>query len=915
MASIFPGLESERGCCSAKGARNDLIELSNVQNPTYGVSATYYKLGPNLTTTLMLNNKGPEPILAMPRIYSLSGTRLDLAPISVPATSYLEVDMNVMLAAAGPDFREGSLKINYQGGEYQMGAQVKMVNEQNGLIWAEQLVYTSKFVSNKLESVWWLPNENMETRLVVSNTSYSSVTVTLSVDGTTPQQSAPVQITLARSETRVLDIMADLVGSPNGTLHIKGGVSITHTGNPGAVLARMFIAKPSHGYSAAVPFIDPENTVSQRWHGNGFRFRNVNGAKLESGIAVRNIGSSVSRVKGKIIYTQPNGDVSLIHLPERQIPAGSTRTFDLGTIIDNASVPASVKIGGIEIEYDTPKGSIITLVQSGSSNGEHIFQVPMFDPQNMPSSAGGFPWKADSDFRTIVYIKNETDQPRKFTADLLFEGGKYGTGLISIKPGETKAIDFRQIRDDQTPDVNGNTIPLYLEQGQIAWSVAGNANKTLSGRSEQISLSRGIASTYSCANCCPNSFFAAWLEPDAVANSIGGITPFLAMQQDTTCFGTETTPYQVFADFWDTTNQNVAEVEFDGTTTAVGIGQAEIQAFWNGTVWYNLEGGFCDSYNVPNSPTAPIEVVPLVEILRNGQVISNPSITTNVSVGERIDLSSRITDGTGSNSQWSIPGTRISNYTVTYTNETGPTSAIVTELAPESLNQTTVQFYWIDGANPRIVEYSVNIGNQTFTAQAKFNVRRPTVTLSSTTADVGLGSVTLPDNSSVFALHYGSPTATPGITFSASATLPPGVAGQIVWVQVVNLSTRKRKPNLGNEQVLQGAGLDTLFPMGIDTASENDSPLQPLDPSCDYTSVSANDSFSTFLMFKPQVASGQSIYVPLRHISWSWAGTGTRGSNCTSWTLSNVSRTVNPQSMDTLEHPEWVANITQFEFR
>ncbi len=129
---------------------------------------------------------------------------------------------------------------------------------------------------------------------------------------------------------------------------------------------------------------------------------------------------------------------------------------------------------------------------------------PMFDPEKMPSSAGGFPWKADGDFRTIVYIKNETDEPRKFTAFLTWEGGGYATGITEIKPNQTVAIDFREMRGSLTPDQMGNVIPFDLESGQIAWSASGSEPKTLSARSEQISVSEGIASTYSCANCCPN---------------------------------------------------------------------------------------------------------------------------------------------------------------------------------------------------------------------------------------------------------------------------------------------------------------------------------------------------------------------------------------------------------------------------
>lgn len=377
---IFDIAKPKSSCCGQKPESISYAALNPVYE-TYKLTGTYYSLRENLAASLMLNNKGPEPINATPTFYSMSGTRLTLAPIVVPATSYIDVDMDQLLADAGDEFREGSLKVAYQGGEYQLGAQVKLVDQQNSLIWAEQLVYTSKFTSSRLENVWWLPYEDSKIRVAVSNTSSGTVTATIAVDGTSPHQSSPAQIILAPWETRNLDILGDLVGDENGSLHTKGGISITHSGSPGAVLARMYIAKPNKGYSATASFIDPETTASQRWHGNGFRFRNVNGAKLESGIAVRNVGTLLSHVKGKLIYTKPNGEVETINLPEKQIAAGATRAFDLGSAIDNANVPASVKTGGIEIEYDTPKGTIITSVQSGSANGEHVFQVPMFDPQ------------------------------------------------------------------------------------------------------------------------------------------------------------------------------------------------------------------------------------------------------------------------------------------------------------------------------------------------------------------------------------------------------------------------------------------------------------------------------------------------------------------------------------------------------
>ncbi len=612
--NLFNVAELKRGCCSASSNETSAVRLNNLAYESYTLAATYYSLNENLTSTLMLNNKGPQPIEATPTFYSLAGTRLRLAPIVVPAASYLDIDLHQLLAGAGEEFREGSVKIAYQGGDYQLGAQVKLIDAQRSLIWEEQLVYPSKFVSNRLESVWWLPVEDMTTRLVVSNTKYSAVTVTLKVDGTSPGQTAPVQIQLNPSQTRVLDVMRDLIGNENGSLQAKGGISITHTGSPGAVLAKMMIAKPTQGFSSTMRFIDPESTASQKWHGNGLRLRHVNGSQLQSLLVARNTTDQVSRIHGKIPYTRPNGAMAAVNIPITQIAPHSTKIVNLQNLIDSANVPGSVRYAGIELEYDTPKGSVVTSVLSVSQNGNHVFQVPIFDPMKTPSSAGGYPWKADGDYVTLLYVKNETDQPKKYTAFLVFDGGSYSLGVSEIKANQTVAVDFKHIRDEQIPDRNGSIIPLTAVKGQIAWSVSGVENKVLSGRSEQISLSRGVASTYDCRNCCPNSVYDAWLDPFSVYENIGSTTGFLANQRDISCNGQIYGPYTPTSQTWNSTDWNIASVNGYGMETGVGVGMANIQSSWEAVTWWDWGSEACDPTAVPVMAEAPVEVIPNLTI-------------------------------------------------------------------------------------------------------------------------------------------------------------------------------------------------------------------------------------------------------------------------------------------------------------
>lgn len=58
-------------------------------------------------------------------------------------------------------------------------------------------------------------------------------------------------------------------------------------------------------------------------------------------------------------------------IPETRIEANSTRIVRLNRIIEKANIPASIGYAGIELEYDSPPGTITTSVQRVSADGSH----------------------------------------------------------------------------------------------------------------------------------------------------------------------------------------------------------------------------------------------------------------------------------------------------------------------------------------------------------------------------------------------------------------------------------------------------------------------------------------------------------------------------------------------------------------
>lgn len=98
---------------------------------THTLVGSYYSLKENHETTLMFNNKGPEPLVVSAAFFSLSGERLEIPALTIPPISYREVDLRELLAGHFPQFEEGSLQVSHHGMRLQLGAQFKILKRGN----------------------------------------------------------------------------------------------------------------------------------------------------------------------------------------------------------------------------------------------------------------------------------------------------------------------------------------------------------------------------------------------------------------------------------------------------------------------------------------------------------------------------------------------------------------------------------------------------------------------------------------------------------------------------------------------------------------------------------------------------------------------------------------------------------------
>ena len=111
----------------------------------------------------------------------------------------------------------------------------------------------------------------------------------------------------------------------------------------------------------------------------------------------------------------------------------------------------------------------------------------------------------------------------------------YSPPIQTIAPGQTVAIDLRELRDRQKPDAYGRTLPLDATGGQLHWSTRGNTRLPMIG---QVSISNGVSMTAACGEpCCGDMFAGGFMSPGGAFGLPGATTTFVANEQWQDCWG------------------------------------------------------------------------------------------------------------------------------------------------------------------------------------------------------------------------------------------------------------------------------------------------------------------------------------------------------------------------------------------
>lgn len=510
----------------------------------------------------MLNNNSPTEMHITPTLYhsgrDIAGDTVVLQPAE---TRWIAV-RDLLPSQARPAEGIDALELRFFG--YLLDLRTQIVTRRSPSLGSVDVLFTGmgEFRSRKLSSVWIVPAGGRAI-LTLGNTTDEELTASL--QGDHPSR----RIRLAPHETLTLV----RPGSPNKPS--PDSLTVISDGPVGALRAGGYLEFGRRTFGL-VRFYDTATARQAHLSASNLRVGNtdVQMALLNTSdrpVVVQPEARPATREGGQPILLP-----SITVLP-RQSVAIDTRGLR-GTAFERAS---------IRVVSNGAPGNLVGYVAAIDRSSLVAYELPLREPGPMRQSTGNYPWRLDGDYSSVVSIVNVGATTAAFSAIITYAGGQYRVPPETLPPGATATFDIRDVRARQIPGLDGGLLPLEAEKGQFKWSIGGPVNEArLNGRMEIVSRSTGQSSSYSCAQCCPDSYSSGILQPSAVWTPSGWSTQFTVLSQLRTCSGSEGGQLYAWADSWGVANPSVASVDTTGygTANANGLsgGHTGIAGHWTG---------------------------------------------------------------------------------------------------------------------------------------------------------------------------------------------------------------------------------------------------------------------------------------------------------------------------------------------
>jgi hypothetical protein len=454
------------------------------------------------TCEIVLNSRSPHPIDVTPTLYTIDGEQVNGEPVTLQPAEIRFVPIESLM----PDgykgrHRWGGISLSYTGGILEVWAQITFrgVGDKGSI--DETFNLSEDQGSDTREAVWSMPKGSRAV-LAVGNSSDTPIQTTAQFsDG----ESEVVNIAPFATE-----FLRRNAHEGQGSDASSDSVKLTIVGPPGSLRVAGFVLGGEQSFNSSIRFADTKKVAQPNLYATNLRLDNIDPRML-----IEN--TSDSGISARPKFFPATGDQgNPIELPEIILAPRQIADVDLRPLTEAAITRTDLNFVSVQVLNSGAPGSLIGGLYSTDKVKRLRYDVPLRDSGPMRSSTGSYPWRVDDDYRTIVNITNISDHTASFIVDIRYATGHYFVPAKDLAANGTATFDLRQLIREQKPDNQGNVIPLSTTGGQFHWSIFGSPpSSKFIGRSEVVSVSNRVSSSYSCPACCPESGpFGSIIPPD-----------------------------------------------------------------------------------------------------------------------------------------------------------------------------------------------------------------------------------------------------------------------------------------------------------------------------------------------------------------------------------------------------------------
>ena len=629
-------------------AHNTQMAQQTTQGAPREIDFPYYSLRDGYSSLLQLVSDSPVSLPIEVTIRSSSGRNILKKDMNISSQEKLMIELQSLVASLNgeseDDFQEGSISVRYASDTRPIMGQITVTNPYLNLIFESRLAINDPGDSNipaVLEGIWWGLKPGRQTKVMVANTSNSSVTadVSLTFRG---QRHLGALISFAPYETKVLSIRELLAKFNADTEFVsEGGITITgHSPSP-VLIASGMTADLNSGFSTTMHFPPAGTPQTSTLLAPGVPIGTPSAESpfalagtFTPHVVVRNLSSSPQTATVSVEYPTASG-TQLITLDPINLAAYATKDVALDSTVQDR-LPLPLPYCSIQVKNSGSPGSAVAEISSVAHNQDLVVDSKLGDPTDRLSGSGINPWHLDDQTESVLFLANESDAPARVAFQIQAQRTIYHLTDLKLNPHETRAIDIRKLRDAQKPDMFGNTIPAKATDGSLFWVKMDRV--PMIGRTLVFSSHKGISSNFdcSCTLHCPQGYLALSVAPSSATMTINGTQQFTATESWGDCSGIVYYYDQTTSSTW-TSNSSACTVGNNGLgssgiATAIEPGSATITASYTDDAphWSAALQDCIDRY-IQRSASATATVKPRIDSISPalGAVGSTVSVTLN----------------------------------------------------------------------------------------------------------------------------------------------------------------------------------------------------------------------------------------------------------------------------------------------